>query len=147
MAKRNTLKFDTTAFMEYAQKLEALGAELKPVFTDALEQAGETIAADTHDALADEHLPAGGKYRKEPSKTDRSVVDHPKVEWSGSVGSIGVGFDYAKPGAGGFLITGTPRMRPDQELKRMYKGKKYMAGITDDINDVLQNAIRKRVGG
>ena len=140
---KNTLKFDTKGFSEYAAKLDALGADLRPIFDDALTQAGETIARDTHDAVKESNLPAGGKYSE--GDTDKSIIDNPKVEWSGNIGSIGVGFDYSRPGAGGYLITGTPKMKPDRALNKMYKGKKYMKNITEDINEILQDELKRRM--
>ena len=91
--------------------------------------------------MAPSYLPAGGKYST--GKTEATIVDNPQVEWSGSRASIEVGFDFGKPGAGGFLITGTPKMKPDKELNRMYKGKKYMKQIQDQMSEVVSEAISK----
>lgn len=142
---RNVLKLDTSEFDAYAEKLDRLGADLKTIFTDALEKVGETIGKDTLDAMADSNLPAGGKYAT--GQTKSTVVKNPKVEWSGMRGSIGVGFDFGKPGAGGYLITGTPRMRPDNELNKIYKRKKYMNDVKKDIMEVFNDEIHKRMGG
>ena len=60
---------------------------------------------------------------------------------------MGVGFDYAKKGAGGFLISGTPRMRPDYELRKMYKQKTYMRKIQQDMIDVVEDYIVDAMGG
>ena len=59
----------------------------------------------------------------------------------------GVGFDYSKKGAGGFLISGTPRMRPDTELQRIYRRKKYMRDIQNDMAEVVQDYIAKALKG
>lgn len=141
---KNLLKLDTKPFDIYAEKLDRLGADLKAIFTDALEQAGETIGQDTLDAVADENLPAGGKYSTGDTKA--SVIQNPQVKWSGAVGEIGIGFDFGKPGAGGFLITGTPKMRPDKTLNAMYKKKKYMSDIQNDMIDIFNDEIKKRMG-
>lgn len=142
---RTVLKLDTQGFTEYGEKLDALGAGLRSIFTDALEQAGETIGEDTLDAVAEGNLPAGGKYST--GETKAAVIQSPRVEWEGTTGSIGVGFDFGKPGAGGFLITGTPRMRPDKALNQMYKGKRYMKKIQQDMADIFNDEIRRRMGG
>lgn len=142
---RTVLKLDTQGFTEYGEKLDALGADLRSIFTDALEQAGETIGEDTLDAVAEGNLPAGGKYST--GETKAAVIQSPRVEWEGTTGSIGVGFDFGKPGAGGFLITGTPRMRPDKALNQMYKGKRYMKKIQQDMADIFNDEIRRRMGG
>lgn len=133
------MKLELGGFDELLGKLKEVGGELKPVVTDALEQAGETIEWDTREAVAKSNLPRKGKYSK--GDTERSIVSNPKVEWSMGVGSIGVGFDYGMEGAGGYLITGTPRMKPDQKLLTMYKRKKYMAQISADMSEIVNEAI------
>jgi hypothetical protein len=142
---RNVLKLDVKGFDEYAEKLDSLGADLKTIFTDALEQAGETITEDTIDAMADANLPRGGEYST--GETKASIIKNPHVEWAGTIGSIGVGFDFGKPGAGGYLITGTPRMRPDKPLNQIYKSKKYMSDIRKDMVDIFNDEIKRRMGG
>ena len=142
---RTVLKLETKGFAQYGEKLDRLGADLKAIFTDALEQAGETIGEDTLDAVTEGNLPAGGKYST--GDTEASVVRSPRVEWEGTTGSIGVGFDFGKPGAGGFLITGTPKMRPDKALNQMYKGKRYMKKIQQDMVDVFNDEIQRRMEG
>lgn len=140
---RNTLKLDMKGFDEYLTKLDKLGADLKPIITDALSEVGETIGDDTLDAVDKSNLPAGGEYSK--GDTEKSVILSPEVEWIGTVAEIGVGFDYGKPGAGGYLITGTPRMAPDRALNRMYKGRKYMSQIKNDIKDILVDEMERRM--
>lgn len=144
MAKRNTLRLDLSGFSELLTELDRLGGDLRRVTEDALEQAGETIACDTLDAVQKPNLPAGGKYSK--GDTAASIVQNPCVEWAGTTASIGVGFDYSKPGAGGFLITGTPKMRPDKALQEIYKRKKYMNEIQKDMQEVISDAIARRMG-
>ena len=144
---KNILKFNTKGFDEYAEKLERLGADLKPIFTDALQQAAETITEDTMEAISAGNLPAGGLFSVDPSKTRASIIKNPKVTWSGTIAEVPVGFDFAKPGAGGYLITGTPRMDPDKELNRIYKQKRYMTNIRKDMIDIFEDEIQKRMGG
>lgn len=142
---RNLLKLDTRGFNEYAEKLDKLGADLKSIFTDALEQAGETITDDTIEGVGSGNLPAGGMYST--GETAASIVKNPKPTWGGMIGEIAVGFDFGKPGAGGFLITGTPRMRPDMALNRIYKSKGYMNNIKKDMVDIFNDEIERRMGG
>lgn len=142
---RNLLKLDISGFEEYIQKLEKLEADIKPIVSDALNQAGETITDDTFDAMSDSNLPRGGEYST--GKTKESIIKNPRVKWSGATAEIGVGFDFSEPGAGGYLITGTPRMAPDKALNRIYKSKKYMKDIQKDMIDIFQDEINRRMGG
>ena len=141
MAGRNTLKISFDAFAEYAEKIEKLGGDLKAVVTDALQQAAETVGADTLEAVAPGNLPAQGKYSR--GNTEASVVTESqvRVEWSGNVASVGLGFDKSKPGAGGFLITGTPRMRPDYKLQAIFGRKTYQRQIMEDIGEIFADAL------
>ena len=142
---KNLLKLDVSGFEAYIQKLEKLEADIKPIVSDALNQAGETITDDTFDAVSDSNLPRGGEYST--GKTKESIIKNPRVKWSGTMAEIGVGFDFSKPGAGGYLITGTPRMAPDKALNRIYKSKKYMKDIQKDMINIFQDEISRRMGG
>jgi hypothetical protein len=143
--RRNTLQINLNAFGELLTKLEGLEGSVEEAVTDAFIQAGETIGADTQDAVANANLPASGKYSR--GNTESAVVTNPEMEWSGTIAQIGVGFDYSKPGAGGFLITGTPRMRPDYALQKIYTQKRYMNQIQKDMMEVVQVYIEKKMEG
>lgn len=145
MAKRNTLNLDTRNFEELLTKLDELGGNLQKVVEDALNQAGETIENDTLDALNAANLPAKGKYSR--GDTRKSVIRNPKTEWQGTTASIAVGFDYSKRGAGGLLITGTPKMKPDQALNKIYKNKRYMQQLENDMKSVVNDAIIAKMEG
>lgn len=136
---RNTLKLDTKGFEEMIRKLDSLGGDVRKAVTDALQQAAETIKEDTTEAIDPVHLPAGGKYSS--GDTRESIIQDTTVHWEGLMGWVPVGFDFSKAGAGGYLITGTPRMMPDQELQRIFKRKKYMNQIQKDMYDVIMDYV------
>lgn len=145
MARRkNFIQIDGSAFADYAEKLDRLGADLQKVFDEALLKAGTKVQADVVSAITPGNLPARGKYST--GDTERSVLE-PKVTWAGSLGEIKLGFDKTKPGAGGFLITGTPKMAPDHQLAQMFTTKKYENDIKKEIRQDLQKAIDERMGG
>lgn len=141
---KNLLRLETGGFEEYIAKLEKLEADIKPVVDQALNKAGVKITNDTLNAVAEPNLPRGGKYSS--GETKESVVHNPQVKWTGSIAEIGVGFDFDKPGAGGFLITGTPRMAPDKALNKIYKSKKYMKDVQQEMIEVFQKEIIARMG-
>lgn len=142
-ARKNSISIDFSVFSDYAEELDKLGANLKEIFTDVMEQEGETVAEDTKDAVQKGNLPAGGKYSQ--GDTERAIIAQPKVEWSGELGEMGLGFDKTLPGAGGFLITGTPKMQPVQELVDIYGRKSYERKMTEDIMDYLGAEIDDRL--
>lgn len=141
MARNKMLYIDFSNFEEYAEKLEQLEADLKTVFSKAMEEAAEKVQQDTIAALARSNLPAGGKYSQ--GETKESVLQDVKTQWNGTVGEIKLGFDKTKSGAGGFLITGTPKMRPDLALERIYGSKRYVNQLKKTIEKALQREIDK----
>lgn len=140
---RTILKLDIDEFMQpLLYKLKRIDGNVEEAVTNALEQAAETISEDTLEALDVAMLPAQGKYST--GKTKNAVVSDTRVQREGDVLWVPVGFNFSMPGAGGFLITGTPRMRPDRKLHAMYKQKKYMrwiqAGMWDVVSDYVTGA-------
>ena len=138
----NMLSIDYTNFSEYAERLENLGADLKEIFDKALLEAAEEVQDDTRTAMAAANLPAKGVYSR--GNTEASIVE-PEVVWNGSIGEVNLGFDKEKPGAGGFLITGTPKMKPNTKLSEIYTSKKYETKINKKIKETLQDEIDKRL--
>ena len=146
MAKAsNFLSINFNQFSEYAEQLEKLEASIKDTFTKVMEEEGKKIAEDTIDALAPEHLPAHGKYSK--GRTKAAVIREPKVEWSGTVAEMGIGFDQTKPNAGSWLITGTPKMQPDKPLQKIYRSREYERKIVREIDKALQREIDRIMKG
>lgn len=143
--RKNSLSIDFGNFAEYAERLDELNADLKEIFQDAMEQAAETVEWDIMDALADANLPALGKYSQ--GATEASVIRDAKVQWQGMLGEIPIGFDKTMPGAGGWLITGTPKMRPDYKLEDIFSRRKYEKKIMKQIEEHLQEEIDERLGG
>lgn len=137
--RKNYIAVDFSAFAEYAEKLDRLGADLKDIIGDAMEEAAKQVQEDTADAVESANLPAGGQYSD--GETRASIVRDVAPKWSGSVGEVHLGFDKSKPGAGGFLITGTPKMAPDAALAEMYSGRKYQRQINKMIEERLQKAL------
>lgn len=145
MASRNHgLSIDFSCFEAYAEELEKLGADISEIFSEVMEEAGKEVQEKTKEASANAYLPAGGKYRSSNSETLAAIDPSPKPIVSGSVIEIGLGFDKSKPGAGGFLITGTPRMAPDYKLEDLYVRKRYKNKLVKEIGESLQDEIDKR---
>lgn len=134
-----TLKLDLRGFNELITKLDSMVDDVRPAVSEAMEQAATKIARDTAAAVQKAELPAHGKYSH--GETAKAIVQGAKTEWSGTTAEINVGFDYDEPGAGGYLITGTPRMKPAKKLHDMYKGRKYMKDVEAEMAEAIQKAI------
>lgn len=142
---KNTLKMNLRGFNELMTKLDKAGGSLKNTVTDALEQLGETVGEDTDEAMENKNLPAQGNYST--GQTRQAIIENPPVKWNGTVASVKVGFDYAHARAAGYLITGTPKMKPVSRLKTMYKGKKYPRQLQQDMIDIVNDDIERALGG
>ena len=140
MAARNKMfSIDFKQFEEYGEKLEKVGVEILPAVSDAMEKAGQKVQEDVLDAVQSQYLPNKGAYSH--GDTERSVITSPQVEWSGLIGELPLGFDKTMPGAGGFLITGTPKMQPDKKLADIFQSKKYKSEIVRQIREELQRVV------
>lgn len=142
---RNTLRLDTSGFEGILRKLDSLGGNVGRAVDDALGKAAKTIAISTEAAVDNTNLPATGKYSR--GLTKESIIRDAQVRWEGQVAWVPVGFDFSKPGAGGYLITGTPRMQPDRELNRIYKQKRYMNLIQKGMEEIIMNYVIKQMEG
>ncbi len=143
-ARKQGVSIDFSAFSDLIEQLEKLGANIEDVIADAMEQTAETVEVDTVAAMASANLPAGGKYSQ--GETMASIVRNAKARKNGVSVEIDIGFDKTKPGAGGFLITGTPKMRPNYALEKIYGSKKYENDLKKDIDQLLQDEIKERLG-
>lgn len=135
----NIMHMDTSGLENLLRELDKLGGDVRNIAERSLKKAAVQIMNDTLSATMDAHLPAHGKYSQ--GQTMASVIHFPKVVWEGNTAYVPIGFDFGKPGAGGFLISGTPRMAPDKELNRMYKKQKYMSEIQKMMGDEVMKAI------
>lgn len=144
-ARKQMISIDFSNFADYADKLDQLGANLKSVFSKAMQEAAEKVQQDTIAALASANLPAHGRYSQ--GDTRQAVVTNLIPKWEGSVGEVGLGFDKTKPGAGGFLITGTPKMRPDYALEKIFGTRRYESEIKKTIEKALQRELDRIMGG
>lgn len=144
LSRKQMLSIDFSAFEDLAEKLDKIGADLPKVIGNAMEEVGVEVQADTLAALDNANLPAEGTYSR--GDTAASVIDDVNIKKSGSVLEINLGFDKRKPGAGGFLITGTPKMQPDQALADIYSNKKYERQVANAIKKALQKEL-ERLGG
>lgn len=140
MAGKNTLRLDTSGLEGLLARLARVEHAAAPqVVETILQEAAEQVRQDTTAAMSAGNLPAGGKYSG--GETVRAIEQDTSVRWEGSVAWVPIGFDFSKPGAGGYLISGTPRMEPDRELNRIYRRKAYMKTIQEQMWNRLEEHI------
>lgn len=111
----------------------------KETVEKALTEAAQRISMDTHIAMNNSNLPAHGKYWT--GKTAGTIIDDTAPRWEGGAAWVPIGF--SKPVAAAFLISGTPKMKSNPVLHKMYKGKTYMKDIQDEMFDKLNAKIQE----
>lgn len=127
--KKPGLDFEQVA--ELAEKLEQLGGDLKEVAEEALLFIPGQVNPKLKAAMA--------KHRR-TGRTEQSLVEGQSVTWSGSVGSLPVGFDIKNGGLPSiFLMYGTPRHAPRNQYGAAKKSGAEHPGMRAD--DQLKNAI------
>lgn len=141
-----TLAFDTGKLEDMIRRLDGTGVDVRKTVEKELKFVSERYTMDTHLAISDQYLPAHGKYRSKENKTASSIIENPAVQWEGDVASIPVGFDFTKPGAGGFLLYGTPKMQPDAQLQKVYS-KGYAGQLLRQIEEHLNAMIAEAFVG
>jgi hypothetical protein len=140
MAKKNK-KFgiEFSGFEELAADYDKLGGDLKKIVEKCLEVAPKTINPEIKKDM-ERHRRSG--------RTERSIVENPKVEWQGNIARIPVGFDISKGGLPSiFLMYGTPRMKPDRKLYNDIYGNAIRKKIGEEQEKILRDAISARLGG
>jgi len=95
------LQIEFDGFDEVIARLNKLGARTKPIAEQALKESHAYVTEQVQSAIAP---------HKQTGKTEASLQTSPKIEWSGSLGSVEVGFDIHHGGLPSiFLMYGTPR--------------------------------------
>lgn len=138
MAK-NKIGLQFEGFDELSAMLEKLGGDLKATTEKALQ--------DTHDFITP-NLHADMAKHKKTGKTESSIVDNAKVQWTGTVASIDVGFDLSNGGMPSiYLMYGTPKMKPDKKLYNDIYGAKTKKDVAELQQKIFTEAIQKKMGG
>lgn len=79
--------------------------------------------------------------------TVNSIEDRPRVEWSGTVGAIPVGFNLKEGGMPSiFLMYGTARHAPANQYGRASGSNGGMQADRKLYNDIYGAAVKRRIG-
>lgn len=126
--------------------LERAGANVKSS-VDEMQIASKKIVTDAlvRDTVKG-NFPARGKYST--GELAKSIDKNYKVEWSGHVASIKVGYDMKKSGITSImLLYGTPRMKKSTKLYNDIYGNRAKKEIKevqqDTLNKILERAVSK----
>lgn len=142
MAKK-MFQIETKGFEAMIERLDSLGGDVRGAVDAALGKAAEKVRQDTIAAIQKPNLPRQGKYSN--SDTMASIAQDTSVHWEGQTAWVPVGFDFSRPGAGGYLIAGTPKMQPAPQLHRMYKQNRYKLEIQKQIGEVIMQHVVDKI--
>lgn len=121
------------------EKLDELEGDVQSIAEEALEAAQSHIAPKLQKDMA--------KHRR-TGQTEASIICGEKARWRGTTAEIDVGFRIRDGGlASVFLMYGTPRVEKDRKLYNDIYGTKTRKEIAALQQEILNNAIRKRMGG
>lgn len=139
MAKMS-LEFD--GFKDLLYQISEVESALQPAVDDALTQVQRFVQGQTRQAAA-KYVPGGTPYSTGEMKAAIKPDDGP--QWSGSVATVGVGFEIHKSGGGGmhsvWIMYGTPRITPDTKLHNAVRGTKTQY----EIRKIMEKALREHV--
>ena len=140
MANKVTLSF--SGFDEMYEQLDKLNADLHTITEDALKGSHDVVTRKIKKSLQKGNLPAKGKYST--GATEKSIIDEPAIEWSGTVASIDIGFDFEISDLTSvMLMYGTPKMKPVKGLKEAVYGAKTKKEIGELQRQVFEKAIKE----
>ena len=89
-------------FADLTTKLEKIGGDMKKTTETALVKSKAVVTVNLVKVTKKANYPAQGKYSSGDLR--HSVDTEKQVNWSGTVGEIHVGFDFAKSGLTSIMI-------------------------------------------
>lgn len=146
MAKKNRVSLDFSGFDEICSKLDGIGGNLKQTTETALVKSKAVVTVNLVKATKKANYPAQGKYSSGDLR--HSIDTDKQVNWSGTVGEIHVGFDFAKSGLTSIMIMyGTPRMNKVQSIYDAVYGNKTKKQVRKVQEEIFTDAIKKKMEG
>lgn len=131
------IKLQFSAWQELAESLDQLEGDLKATTEEALKASHAAITPKIEAAFQPHSVRFSGD-------TLESLRKQQKVEWSGLVGSIPIGFDISKGGLPSiFIMYGAPTVAPDKNVYNAFYGAATKREISKIQHEVFQNAINE----
>lgn len=146
--RRNRIGIQFNGFQELAERIDELAGldGLKRAVEAGLKSSKEYVNGEISAALQKSKLPAQGKYSE--GNTLNSLNKDFNVKWDGLQASVDVGLDFDKSGMTSiFLMYGTPRMKPDQDLYDAIYGNKTKNKIKRLQESAMNEVLSRVMGG
>lgn len=136
------MKVEFDGFDKFIEEFERQEKSLKPAVEKALEETFKAVTPGIKQAIVPHH---------QTGLTEDSLIKTPKVEWTGNVGEMKVGFSVREGGiASQFLlygakasVTGTPYRPPDMKLWNAVFGSAVKKKVADIQKTVFEEELLK----
>lgn len=139
MAKMS-ITFD--GFKDLAEAIDKSGNDVRTAVDEALSKSQKLIQQNVTNAAAPyAHKGLKGYATGEMFKT---IIKDGRVEWSGSVATVGAGFKISQKGGfhSIFVMYGTPRMAKDPKVYNSIKGTKTRKEIAALQQKVMESHLK-----
>lgn len=135
---RTRIAFDGDLFGNLMEQLDGLNGDVKGAVNKCLEASAEITKKNLNKAMTKHHR---------TGKTEEAIIKNPQITWQGSKASVNIGFKFPEGLASVFLMYGTPRMKKDTKVYNAIYGKKTREEIAKNQDEILNDAIRRAMGG
>ena len=135
---RMSITFD--GFADLAEQIDRVGNDLHTAVDEALKETQGIVSTE----LSAGALPYRNKGLKgyATGKMYSAIQRDNKIEWAGSIATVGTGFSYEQNKAGFihsiFVMYGTPRMSKDTKVYNAIKGTKVKKEIYEKQQEIMQ---------
>lgn len=139
------VSLEFTGFDEVLKKLTKLEADTKSIAEEALTKTHEIITKKAENAVVKSNLPAGGRYST--GQTANSIKREPQITWTGTEGSVAVGFNIKKGGLPSiFMMYGTPRYMKVQAVYDAFYGSQTEGEVRNVQKEIFYKALGELEG-
>ena len=140
MARRgNRIELSFPGMQQMQNQLRELNGDLKKVAEKALKESHDYVTPKLHEDML---------RHKKTGKTEQSIIDTAKIDWTGTTASVAIGFNLKDGGMPSiFLMRGTPRTRPDTKLRNDVYGPKTKKEIQELQKKTFMDAIAEKMEG
>lgn len=136
----NKFGLEFVGMNDVLKQLERMEADTKSLAEEALRKTFDAVQPGVRSAVESSRF----DFTHRTGNTKAQILSSPKIEWKGNTAKVGVGFDVSGPGVVSvFLMRGTPRITPDQNLYNSVFGDAVSAKVEEVQRTVFEGWLEK----
>lgn len=135
---------ESTGFDSILKRMKKLEMDSKKAAEKALIETHKEVTNRVDESLADQYMPAHGKYSVGEMKN--MLKRKADVKWVGTCAEVSVGFDLKEYLVPLYVIYGTPMMSKNVQLYNALFSSKTKKKVTELQKEVFQKMIRDAGG-